>query len=145
MDVTNIHVGQSAKVSFRELGGKEFQAKVSRTSMALDPASKTMEVQIDIANSDKTIRPGMYAHVAFDIKSSDDVISLPQTAVTVKKGNFSVYVVEYGIVKKLTITQGLSNKDRFEVTSELSSDALVIIEGKSMVKAGQKVQTVLAE
>jgi len=145
VDVTNIHVGQSAKVSFRELGGKEFQAKVSRTSMALDPASKTMEVQIDIANSDRIIRPGMYAHVAFNVKSSDNVISLPQTAVTVKKGKFSVYVVKDGVVKIVAITQGLYSRDRFEVTSELSADALVIIEGKSMVKPGQKVQTVLAE
>jgi RND family efflux transporter MFP subunit len=144
-DVASISIGQAAHVVFRELDNRTFTAKVSRTSMALDPASKTMEVQIDVINSDSQIRPGMYALANFEVSSSEGVMSLPLNSIIVSKSKYFINTVEAGIVKKIPIKRGLANKDFFEVLSELNKDALVIIEGKSMVKAGQNVQTVLSE
>jgi membrane fusion protein (multidrug efflux system) len=144
-DVAVISVGQTAHVVFRELGTKRFEAKVSRTSMALDPASKTMEVQIDVVNSDRAIRPGMYAHANFEVSSSESVVSLPLNSIIVNKSKYYVSIVEDEIVKRIPIKRGLANKDFFEVLSDIDTEALVIVEGKSMVKAGQKVQTVLSE
>jgi membrane fusion protein (multidrug efflux system) len=144
-DVTKISIGQTAKINFRELGNKTFDAKVSRTSLALDPASKTMEVQIDIQNSNGSIRPGMYARILFEIGSTDGVLSLPLTSIIVSSNKYYVSVVKDDIVERVSIERGLANKDFYEVLSELDKDALVIVEGKNLVKPGQKVETVLGE
>ena len=60
-DIAAIEKGMDVTVTFPELPGESFKAKVSRTAEALDPASKTMQVEIDIDNPDGFIKPGMYA------------------------------------------------------------------------------------
>jgi RND family efflux transporter MFP subunit len=144
-DVSKISIGQTAKINFRELGNKTFEAKVSRTSLALDPASKTMEVQIDVQNSNGSIRPGMYARILFEIGSTDGVLSLPLTSIIVSKNKYYVNAVKDGIVERISVERGLENKDFYEVLSELDKEALVIVEGKNLVKPSQKVETVLGE
>jgi multidrug efflux pump subunit AcrA (membrane-fusion protein) len=131
-------------VTFPELPGEAYSAVISRTAGALDPTSNTMEVQIDIDNREGKIKPGMYARVKINLESREGVLSLPLTASVIHENEFFVYVVNDGIVEKISIRKGLSNKDYFEVlNTQLNEKSLVIIQGKSLVTVGQKVDAVL--
>ena len=77
-------------VTFPELQGESYKAKVSRTAGSLDPASKTMMVEIDIDNTDGFIKPGMYAKALMQLSSRDQVLSLPATAQVVYQNQFFV-------------------------------------------------------
>jgi Membrane-fusion protein len=61
----SIAPGQSATVSVREIPDKTFNAKVVRTSGALDPASRTLLTELQLPNGDGQLFPGMYAEVKF--------------------------------------------------------------------------------
>ena len=60
-DAVRIQVGSTAWIQVPAFGEEEFKAKVSRTSWVLDPASRTLRVEIDLSNPDRLFRPGMYA------------------------------------------------------------------------------------
>lgn len=62
---TAISTGMTASVTFADLPGREFQAKVTRTANALDPAARTLLTELQLPNKDGKLLPGMYASVRF--------------------------------------------------------------------------------
>ena len=142
-EVDNIHQGMNAKIIFPELPGQEVLAKVSRMSNAVSLNSKTMEVQFDVSNKSKKIRPGMYSNVTVDLQSSSDKLSLPVETLTAIKGEYYLLKVKDGEIKKVYVKKGLSNSKFFEVLSnDIDQDSQVVIEGKAMVSEGEKVNAI---
>ncbi len=146
-DIGGIQVGMTANVTFPELPGGSINAKMSRVSNALDPASKTMDVEIDLQNPNGKLKPGMYAKVLLGLGSRPDVLSLPATAQVIFQKDFFLYVVnEDGIVERVPLQKGLTNKDYFEVlNADITAQSKVVVQGKSLIKPGQKVEAVLNE
>lgn len=146
-DIAAIDKGMKVTVTFPELPGEAFSATVSRTAGALDPASKTMQVEIDINNGKGLIKPGMYAKAVMQISSRVGVLSLPVTAQTVYQNQLFVFVVnEENKIERIPLRKGLSNKDYFEVLNpELTENSFVVVQGKGLVEPGQIVKPVLKE
>ena len=143
-DIAAIAVGDSVKISFPELPLGAFNVSVSRTSGSLDPASKTMQVEIDINNSSEIIKPGMYAKALLQISSRVGVLSLPVTTQSIEKNKPFISIVNDGVVEQIILRKGLSNKDYFEVlNSEINENSLIINMGKGLVQSGQTVNPVL--
>ncbi|MFT4536544.1 MAG: RND family efflux transporter MFP subunit [Saprospiraceae bacterium] len=143
-DVSGINVGDEVNITFPSLGGSDQSAKISRISNNLDQASKTMEVQVDIPNKDGKIRAGMYAKAEIKRVSSGDMLSLPLSAISMKKDAAFVYVVNDGVVQEIKLKKGLSSKDYFEVLNDnITAKSKVVTKGKSMIKDGTKVNAIL--
>ena len=146
-DIGGVRVGMSATVTFPELPGESIKAKISRISNALDPSSKTMDVEVDLQNAGGKIKLGMYAKVNLGLGSRADVLSLPATAQVIFQKNFFLYVVdENNIVQRVPLRKGLANKDFFEVlNADINSESKVIVQGKNLIKPGQEVEAVFNE
>ncbi len=143
-DIAGVNKNMPVTVTFPELSGKAFEAKISRIAGALDPASKTMMAEIDIKNDKGTIKPGMYAKVSMLLNSREGVLSLPLTAQVIHQNTFFVLVVKDGIVQRIPLRKGLASKDYFEIlNADITKDALIIIQGKGLVNEGQTVKAIL--
>lgn len=143
-DVSAIRKGMDVTVTFPELPIKPFKVKVSRTAGALDPASKTMQVEINIPNPDNVIKSGMYAKVLMRISNQNNVLSLPVTAQVILEDEFFLLIVEDEMVQAVQLRKGLSNKEYFEVLNhDINLLTQVITQGKGLVKHGQKVKPIL--
>ncbi len=59
----SVRAGMKAEVRLSGIAGKPLAATVTRVSGAMDPATRTMRVELDLPNPDKAMRPGMYAQV----------------------------------------------------------------------------------
>lgn len=145
-DVAGVHIGSEVEITFPELSGEPYNANVTRMAGVLDFASKTMQVEIDLDNADGNLKPGMYAKVLIETSSSEGVRSLPVTAQVIYQNAFFVLVVKNGIIERVPLRKGLSNKDYFEVLNpEITDNTLVVIQGKGLVKPGQEVKSVLKQ
>lgn len=143
-DAVAIKKGIEVQVNFPELSGEIFKAPISRTSGALDPLSKTMQVEIDLENAGGKILSGMYAKVLLQIQSRENILSLPILSKVRFQNEDYVFVVETGKVQRLLIKTGLSDKDYFEVlNAEITQESQVIVNGKGLVNPGQIVNPVL--
>ena len=68
-----INVGMDAPTTIREAPGRKFPGKVARTSHELDMATRSLLVEVDIPNADRTLVSGMYAKVSFDVEAAGRV------------------------------------------------------------------------
>lgn len=142
-DAGFVQKGMMATITFPELPGASYNVPVSRSSNTLDVSSKTMQVELDINNEKGRIKPGMYAKAEMILSSREAVLSLPITAQVIYQNEPCVLIVADGIVARVSLRKGLSNKDHFEVLNpDITERTQVIIHGKGLVKPGDTVEAI---
>ena len=82
--VNSIKAGQTTDISVREFPQGTFTGKVVRTTSALDPASRTLLTEVQTANSDFRLLPGMYATVKFGVALAEPPVRIPATALVIR-------------------------------------------------------------
>jgi RND family efflux transporter MFP subunit len=122
----DIKVGESAKVSVRELPGRTFTGKVTRTAGAIDAASRTLLTQVDVPNPDGLLLSGSYATVRFRIERSNPPLLIPQSALLIDANGVRVALVDSdGTLRYRRVQIGRDDGNTVEVLSGLaSSDVL---------------------
>ncbi len=76
----SIHEGLAAKIVLQEYPGQEFDGKVTRTAAALDPQSRTMQVEVQVPNEQGKLYAGMYGQVKFLLPDDNAPIVVPADA-----------------------------------------------------------------
>lgn len=68
-----VHPGNPAFVSIPSRGEQEVEATVSRTSWTLNPAARTLRVELDLDNSQLRLRPGQFTKVRIALLDSPGI------------------------------------------------------------------------
>jgi RND family efflux transporter MFP subunit len=120
-------IGDSATISFDALPGQVFDGTVARLSGALDPATRTMLVEIDLPNPDGRIRPGLYGQVRLTLERRDAALALPAAAVQFDDRGAFVFVAAGGDVARRTPVQtGLNVGGWIEILGGLRAGERVV-------------------
>jgi len=88
-----LKIGQPARFGLTE-DDLSFKGEITGIDPKIDPASRLVTVQAVVGNPDGTLRPGQFIRVRVDLPVEDNVIALPQTAVTISLYGAYVYAVE---------------------------------------------------
>ncbi len=144
-EVPFIKNGIPARVGVEELPEKTFQGSVTRFAHALDPSTKTMLAEIELANPAGDLRPGMYANVQLELERKHDAVLLPVPAILIEKAGTSVFRVVDGKAKKTPIRTGFSDRSNVEVVEGITTNEPVIVVGKQTLSDGQPVQVTEAK
>jgi RND family efflux transporter MFP subunit len=143
-DVPHLHIGDPAIVKPSGFDGKQFIGKVTRFSLRLDPQTRDMRTEIDLSNPEERLYPGMYAEVSLEMNRRPDALTVPAEAVgSDGDGNF-VYTITENRIARLSITSGLTDSGRIEVTAGLSEETPVVATIKSAPPPGTAVQPPMA-
>jgi len=117
-DAPYVAAGTSARVRVPALAGREFAARVTRTSWALNSTSRTLTAQIDLPNPKGDFLPGMYAYGSVLIERAD-VRTLPVSAVTQIGNQTYCYLLVEGKAVRTPVQAGVSDGSWVEVTGKL--------------------------
>jgi RND family efflux transporter MFP subunit len=116
-------------------------AKIWRFTGKAEDATRTMETQFLIPNSQFQFKPGMLASVRFILARREQVLTIPVEAVDSAGGSPSVLVVAPdNRVEERKITLGIKSSTQYEVISGLADNEQVIIARRAQFKPGQTVQ-----
>ncbi len=130
----------NAQVEFRELPGQTFIGKVTRTSQAIDPGSRTLLAEIDLPNGNGRILPGMFATVVFATRTAVPPVLIPANALFVRAAGPQTFVVDQDHVAHLrNLTLGRDFGANTEVLSGLKAGDMVILSPSDAVSDGTKV------
>jgi RND family efflux transporter MFP subunit len=133
--------GQKAGLTFTELPGQIFEAKVTRTAGAVDPASRTLQVELQVPNPKGEIFAGSYAQVRFNEAAVTNVLTLSDNALIFRSQGMQVAVVGGdNKVKLQSVTLGRDFGDSVEVLAGLSATDRVINNPPDSIADGMTVQ-----
>ena len=129
-----MHVGSIATVTLDEFPGEKFEGNLVRTSNAIDQASRTLLVEIDVSNKDGKLLPGSYVHVLFSIPTSGKAVTIPANALLFRKEGLQVGVVRDNKVELVPVKIGHDFGDTVEVVSGIqATDQIVANPADSLV------------
>ncbi len=138
-DVPVVNVGVKATISVDAIPDKVFTGAITRLSQAVDPATRTMAIEIDVPNPDRILKPGMFAAISLSVGERPDAITVPSQALLKDdKGQF-VYVADSTTARRRAVTAGSEQQSRTEIVSGLTGDENVITTGQQFIKDGGSV------
>jgi RND family efflux transporter MFP subunit len=138
-DIPRITPACEAAITVDAFPGKTFAGKVTRFSQAVDLATRTMPVEIDILNRDHALRPGMFANVTLRVGERPNALTLPtQAFVRDDQGSF-VYVARADTARRVRLAAGVEQSGRIEILSGLDGSEDVITTGQQFVRDGGPV------
>ncbi|MGZ4789683.1 MAG: efflux RND transporter periplasmic adaptor subunit [Terriglobales bacterium] len=134
-----IRVGNSATVRVDAIG-KTFDAKVTRIAGALDSATRTMQVEIDVPNKDRQFAPGMYAQVTLNVSHSGESLTAPVQAVDQGTANpFVLLVGSNNKIERRNVHIGVSTANRVELLSGVKEGDRIVAVNLSTYQPGEIV------
>lgn len=137
VNASDMRVGQNAQVEFNEMPGKIFEGKVARSSGALDPATRTMLVEVQVANPKGELMPGMYANVTLRASREDPPLLIPSEALIPRAEGTLVAVVDgSNIVHFQRVRVGRDNGSDIEVLSGIQEGMKVVVNPNDRVREG---------
>jgi len=144
-DVARVKVGNVVRLTTDAYPGRPFDGKVARVVHALDPRTRTMGIEVDIANVEYLLKPGMYARVELVLEVRPDALMVPLEVLTGAEGRPSVMVVRDRKVTTQPVELGPTDGPLVQVTRGLDPTTEVILQGKDLVRDGMTVTTVPAK
>ena len=141
-DVPTITIGREAAVTVDAYPGREFRGRIARFSNALDLATRTMAIEVDIPNKDHLLKPGMFATVVILVDEHPNAATVPtQCLLRDDHGSF-LFTVQDGTAKRRNVTIGIEQKARTEVLSGLQGVDSIVTTGQQFLKDGAPVTIV---
>jgi RND family efflux transporter MFP subunit len=132
--------GASAVISSSDQPNLHVKGKVSRTAKAIDPKSRTIRVEIDIPNPDRSLVPGMYVQADFEIEGGA-LIQIPAAALLFRSGGPQVAVVdEAGTISFRDVTIASDDGNVVSIGSGLAVGDRVALNLSSQIAPGTKVK-----
>jgi len=139
-DIPLVAIGQVAEVRAEAYPDRVFIGKVTRVVQALNRATRTMTVEVDLPNTDHALKGGMFARVEVVVGTHPDAIQIPIDALTRLEDLQYVYVVRDAKAYQVPVEIGSRTENRIEITKGLTGTEPVIVSGKDLVSDGTPVQ-----
>ena len=139
-DAPLVKPGIPASVRVAQFPEKNLTGTVTRTTGVLDPATRTMLVEIHIPNKDRLLQPGMFGEAVIRLKSHRDALAIPPAALITESSGASVFVVAQGKAQKVSVKTDLDDGVWIEITEGLAGHEDVVVVGKARLRDGAPAQ-----
>jgi RND family efflux transporter MFP subunit len=143
-DIARVKVGADVRVTADPYKGVIFAGSIARVVHNLDPRTRTMGVEVEIPNPGTKLNPGMFARVDAVVDTRTGVLTVPLEALRVGDGKPSLMVVRNNVVEPVSVALGAADARGVEVIRGVAAGDQIILQGKDLVRQGQKVRTVPA-
>jgi HlyD family secretion protein len=131
--INSIEDGSNVLVTIPNNDCKMSPQKITRVYRDIDSNTGTFGVTIDLADSGKCVRHGMFAHLDFEVDRKNQVLSIPIECVIDLSGEKIVYVNRDNKAMKTVVTTGISSSEFIEIISGLTPEDNVILSGNRYV------------
>ena len=137
--VADIHTGMPVTTVTDAYPDTVFNGRITRIAPALDPVTRTMAAEVDIANPQHLLKPGMFSKVIIVSEMHKNILGVPVSCIMTQDDHKSVFVVSNGIAKLVPIEEGIKADGMVEVKTGLSPSDEVVVQGEDALHDGQKV------
>lgn len=122
---------------------KAFEGKVTRIAPAINPMTRSFDVEVTVPNRSLTLRPGMFARTTFNMGEVRGV-TVHDLAIQKQAGTNERYlfVVDEGRAYRRVVVPGRQVGDRIEIVSGVEAGEEIIFAGMARLRDGIEVEIV---
>jgi len=134
-----VRVGGPANVTFNEFPGQKFSGQVVRTAQAIDPASRTLLTEVDVANDSGQLFPGAYSPVHLETEGPASLL-VPSSSLLFRSEGASLGIVgpdNRVHLKKIKIGRDLGGK--LEIVNGISPTDRIVVNPADSLAEGMVV------
>jgi membrane fusion protein, multidrug efflux system len=145
---SQLQVGQTVNVAIDAFPGRTFPAKISAINAVVDSTTRSIQVRATLPNDSLLLRPGMFASVKVNVGAPQELVTLPQTALTFNPYGTTVYTLQHHpgpngkdalIAQEVFVTTGDTRGDQVAVLTGLQPGAEVVTAGQLKLRNGTPV------
>lgn len=133
-------LGLKAALTVPEYPGRQFEGTLVRTADAIDQATRTLLVEIDVNNPTGTLLSGAYAQVHFNLPTVSSSYILPVNALLFRSEGLRVAAVSNGHAELKPITIGHDFGSEVEVVAGLNGDESIVVNPPDSLVSGEAVR-----
>ena len=137
----SIHDGDIATITQDSNPEEKIQGRIVRNANAIDHASRTLNVEVDVDNSKGVLRPGAYVFVHFHVTPMGNAVTVPSNTLLFRAEGLRVGVVRGDHVQLVPVTIGHDFGSSVEITSGLSTADNVILDPADSLASGVEVHS----
>ena len=137
----SIRIGMPAEVSLNTYGAKPFAGTVARTADALDPNTRTLRTEIDVANDDQQLVPGVYANVKLQASTATRNYVVPANVLLFRAEGLQLALIDaQQRVHLQHVTIGRDFGSTVEIIEGLADGDRVVLSPPDSLYEGQQVK-----
>jgi membrane fusion protein (multidrug efflux system) len=135
-----VRPGLPVEFSVESAPGQKFVGRVSNVSPSVDQATRTFPVEILVDNKDRRLKPGFFAKGVIFTHRDENVMAIPEDAISTLAGVSNVYVIENGKARQQMVTLGTRMDTLFELTGGLKGDETLAASNLTLLATGVPVK-----
>lgn len=141
VNLRDVKLNQSVDVKSQIYPDEVFKGTITRINPAINPSSRTFEVEVKLANPNEKLKPGMFVRAKINLGFTDGII-VQRSAALKQLGSSAYYgfIVKDNTAKRVDLTLGNEFNDKVEITSGLSAGDYLVTRGQGLLKDGNKVE-----
>ena len=147
--IDQVRLGQSIAAKVDAYQDQAFTGEISAINPKVDANSRNVQVRATFKNADHKLIPGMYATVDIPTGAPQNLITLPQTAITFSPYGDTVYIVDSKgggadgktqlVARQSFVTTGATRGDQVAVLKGVSEGDMIVTSGQLKLHNGSTV------
>ena len=131
--------GQPVQLTVDAYPGRTFDAKITAISPRIDGATRAIDIRATLANTDESLRPGMYGRAEVILPPTERALVLPSAAIIHNPYGESVFVIVDGKAQQRFVKTGSQRGDLILITDGLKVGEQVVTAGQLKLRNGAPV------
>ena len=141
-ELARVRPGQAVQIRHYAFEDVAIRGTVLRLSPAMDPETHTFRAEVDVDNSRRLLRPGMFVEAAIIAERRTNVSVVPRDAVTERAGRSVVFVIDGQRAVRRNVSLGLGDDDLVEVREGVEPGERIVVRGLETLTDGTRVRVV---
>ena len=117
-----VNPGLPVEFSVEASPGRAFSARVAFVSPAVDTSTRTFPIEVLVENNQRLLKPGFFAQGVIYTHIDENVIAIPEDAISTLAGVSNVYIIETGKIRRQPVTLGVRSGNLVEILSGLNGN-----------------------
>jgi RND family efflux transporter MFP subunit len=128
--------GLSVEFSVEASPGRTFSARVAFVSPAVDAATRTFPIEVLVNNGQRVLKPGFFAKGVIHTHIDENVLAIPDDAISTLAGVSNVYIIENGKIRRQPVALGVRSGNLVEILDGLNGSEQLAAGNLAMLADG---------
>lgn len=141
-DIPLLKPGMKAKIRTEAYPGKVFEGKLTRINTAVELATRTLQAEIYVTNSERLLKPGMFAKIEVVLSEKPQALVIPRFAVIEEGGEKIIFIVKGNQALRKSIVTGYEQDQFVEILEGVSEGDSVVVKGQESLKDRSNIRVI---